>query len=155
MSNEQILQRKDFIFFYIEKEYWDNFIEDSDRNEFERGLQMTREEVVSNLYSTYSKHGVTKFMIEAEIDGGLAKGFSYQTIYTGLRMAMGNCFKVREYFTPAEMAEAFDTTEEEIIGQIEELERELKETGENPDNYFIKTEPEKIQRFIVLPGGLN
>lgn len=116
---------------------------------------MNRQDVVNNLLSTYSKHGVPRFLIEEEIEGGLKKGFSYQTIYTGLRMALGNCFNEREYFTPAEMAEAFGTTEEEMIQQVQEMEKELEAKGEDTSQYFTKVEPEVKQRFVILPGGLK
>lgn len=116
---------------------------------------MTRSDVVNNLYSTYGKHGVPKFLIEEEIESGLKHGFSYQTIYTGLRMALGNCYNVREYFTPAEMAEAFGTTEEEVIKQVEDLGKELEAQGKDTSEYFTKVEPEQKQRFVILPGGLK
>lgn len=116
---------------------------------------MTREDVINNLISTYSRHGVTKFLIETEIESGLKEGFSYQTIYTGLRMAMGNYFNEEEYFTPAEMAEALGVTEDEMINQIKEMEKELIEKGEDTSQYFKKTEPIQTQRFIILPGGLK
>lgn len=116
---------------------------------------MTRNDVVKNLMSTYGKHGVTELLIEDEIESGLKHGFSYQTIYTGLRMALGNAFNVREYFTPAEMAEAFGATEEEMIAQVEDLRQQLIDAGEDPNEYFTKVEPEQTQRFVVLPGGLK
>lgn len=105
--------------------------------------------------NTYGKHGVTRLLIEQEIDGGLEKGFSHQTIYTGLRMAMGNIYNEREYFTPAEVAEALGATENEIIHQIDLLGNEMEAKGEDPSNYFTKIEPEVKQRFVVLPSGLK
>lgn len=116
---------------------------------------MNRQDVVKNLMSTYGKYGVTELLIEDEIESGLKHGFSYQTIYTGLRMALGNAFNVREYFTPAEMAEAFGTTEEEVIKQVEDLGKELEAQGKDTSEYFVKVEPEQKQRFVVLPGGLK
>jgi hypothetical protein len=116
---------------------------------------MTREDIVNNLLSTYAKHGVPKFLIEHEIDSGLKDGFSYQTIYTGLRMAMGKCFKEEEHFTPAEMAEALGTTEEEIMRQIETSKKELIEQGKNAEEYFTEIKPEGKQRFVIMPGGLK
>lgn len=53
---------------------------------------MNREDVIQNLLRTYQTYGVTRAWIEQEINSGLSHAFSYQTIYTGLRMALGNVF---------------------------------------------------------------
>lgn len=116
---------------------------------------MTRENIIKNLLSTYSKHGVTEKVIEEQIESGLKEGFSYETIYTGLRMVMGNCFNEREYFTPSEIAEALGSTEEEMIEQIESMGKELEEKGEDSNEYFVEVDSSKKQQFMILPGGLN
>jgi hypothetical protein len=116
---------------------------------------MNKEDVINNLLSTYAKYGVTRFILEQEIESGLKQGFSYQTIYTGLRMTLGNVFHEREYFTPAEMAEALGTTEEEIISQVEAMGKELEAQGKEPSEYFVKVKPEEKRTFIVPPGSLR
>ncbi|MBB2184774.1 hypothetical protein H0486_18115 [Lachnospiraceae bacterium MD1] len=116
---------------------------------------MSREDIITNLLSTYAKYGVTRFILEQEIESGLKQGFSYQTIYTGLRMTLGNVFHEREYFTPAEMAEALGTTEEEIINQVEVMGKELEAQGEDPSEYFTRVEPVEKQTFIIPPGALK
>lgn len=116
---------------------------------------MTREDVVKNLLSTYGKYGVTKELIESDIDDGLKHGFSFETIYTGLRLAMGKCFNEREHFTTQEIAEALGMTHEEVIQEIENMREQAIENGENPDDYAVEIDRAKTQRFIVYPGGKN
>lgn len=50
---------------------------------------MTRENVINNIMATYVKYGFTREVIEEQIVSGEKHGFSYQTIYTGLRMTLG------------------------------------------------------------------
>ena len=51
---------------------------------------MSREDVIINIMSNYSSYGVELEWLEEQIRSGERQGFSYQTIYTGLRMAMGS-----------------------------------------------------------------
>lgn len=116
---------------------------------------MDRQDVIKNIMSTYGKHGITEMVIDEQIDSGLESGLSYQTIYTGLRMVLGNTFNEREYFTPAEMAEALGATEKEIVQQIKQLGGELEAVGEDTSQYLTEIKSEAKQRFLVLPGGLR
>jgi hypothetical protein len=138
--------------FYLEKEYYDNYtinheIQAKDML-VERSFTLTREDVINNLLSTYSKYGITRGFLEENIESGLKEGLSYETIYTGLRMAMGDCYNEKEYFTLADMEEALGTTEEEIIKEIDKVRANCMDQNN-------KTEPEEVTRFIILPGGLK
>ncbi|MEY8356511.1 hypothetical protein AALB39_24610 [Lachnospiraceae bacterium 54-53] len=115
---------------------------------------MSREDVIINIMSNYGKYGVTLEWLEESIRGGEQKGFSYQTIYTGLRMALSSNTDHEELLSVGDIAEALGVTEEEIIQQIEELRGEMKAGGIDTDQYFKRIEPWRIQRFIIPPGGL-
>jgi len=116
---------------------------------------MNREDVINNIMSTYGKYGFTRESIEEQVKSGERHGFSYQTIYTGLRMSLGGVTGEREHFTVAEMSEAFGETEEEIINQIEAMKTQLEAAGENVKDYVTEIKPEDRQRFLIMPGGLE
>lgn len=116
---------------------------------------MTREDLFLNIKNNYSKYGITDEIIEQEIQSGEAHGFSYQTIYTGLRMAFGNAFNTEEHFTPEEVAEAMGVTVEEVIAEIEAARQQAIENGEDADEIAYKTEPQEQHRFIIPAGFLK
>lgn len=116
---------------------------------------MTREDVVKNIMATYGKYGFTREVIEEQIVSGEEHGFSYQTIYTGLRMTLGSVTGEQELFTVSEMAEALGESEETIKHQIEECKEELEATGENVKDYFREVKQEERQRFVIPSGELQ
>ena len=116
---------------------------------------MTRQDVINNIMANYGRYGMDRETIEQQIRSGEAEGFSYQTIYTGLRMALSGAFGTDEYFTPAEMAEALGKTEEEIIQQIEQMKEDIVAMGLNPSDYVHEVAPEEKRRFVLPPGFLN
>lgn len=65
---------------------------------------MTREDVINNIMVNYQEYGIDREWMEESIRSGEEQGFSYQTIYTGLRMALGSVTGQEELFTVAEMA---------------------------------------------------
>ena len=107
---------------------------------------MTRQDVIDNIMANYSRYGVDRETIEQQIRSGETEGFSYQTIYTGLRMALAGAFGTDEYFTPAEMAEALGTAE---------MKADTSAMGLNPSDYVHEVTPEKKRRFVLPPGFLN
>ena len=115
---------------------------------------MLREDVIINIMSNYGKYGITLEWLEEQIRSGECQGFSYQTIYTGLKMALSSCTDHEALFSIEDIAEAFGVTEEEIVQQIEQLRGELEASGEESNQYFKKVESQKVQRFIIPPGGL-
>ena len=116
---------------------------------------MTREDVFNNIKANYGKYGLTDDDINKEIESGEAHGFSYQTIYTGLKMALGRAFNTEEYFTPEEVVEAMGVSVEEVIAEIEAARQQAIENGEDADEIAYKTEPEELQRFIIPAGFLS
>lgn len=116
---------------------------------------MTREDVINNIMVNYQEYGIDRDWLEESIRSGEEQGFSYQTIYTGLRMALGSATGQEELFTVAEMAEALGEPEEEIIRQIEELTGELQEAGEDTEQYFRRYDTGEAHRFLIPPGGLK
>ncbi len=110
---------------------------------------MTRTDVINNLIVNYGRYDIDIEAIEEQIKSGEAQGFSYQTIYTGLRMALGSTFGVEEHFTPAELAEAFGVSEEEIIQEIEDMRKNISDMGLDPDDYAREIKSEERQCFLV------
>lgn len=116
---------------------------------------MTREDVINNIMVNYEEYGIDREWLEESIRSGEEQGFSYQTIYTGLRMALGSATGQEELFTVAEMAEALGESEEEIVHQIEELTGELQEAGEDMEQYFRRYDTGAVHRFLIPPGSLE
>lgn len=110
---------------------------------------MTREDVLNNIRVNYRQFGVDTDEIETMIRSGEAEGFSYQTIYTGIRMALSSIFDTKEYFTPAEVAEALGVTENEIIEEIENMRDSIAASGGDPDEYARKVDPQDKMSFIL------
>ena len=115
---------------------------------------MKREEVVKNIMSTYKKFGVTEKEIEEVIDSGLKNGFSYDAIYTGLRLSYGNACGVEELFYPSDVAELFNITEDEANRVINESIEELKNLGVDTGNYFQKVN-ETEKKVFLFPSGFG
>lgn len=116
---------------------------------------MNRQDIINNIMANYDRFGVTPDAIEENIRDGEKQGFSYLTIYTGLRMALASAFGTEEYFTPAELAEALGSTEDEILQEIEHIRENIASMGLNPDDYAYKVNPDDRKSFIVPPGYLN
>lgn len=116
---------------------------------------MRREDVIRNIMETYQKYGISRKQVEEAVRSGEANGFSYQTIYTGLRMALGSVTGNEEHFTVSEMAEALGEPEEEIMQKIEELREEAEAAGCDPDSIATVVQPDQVQRFIIPSGGLR
>lgn len=114
---------------------------------------MTKQDVINNIMASYRNHGVSLEWLEEMICSGEEQGFSYQTIHTGLKMALGSSTGEQELFTVSEVAEALGTTENEIIQQIEKIRGEMEGAGEDTEKYFKQTGA--MQRFIIPPGGLT
>ena len=116
---------------------------------------MDRDTVFMNIRNTYGKYGVSDAEIDEQIASGEAQGFSYGTIYTGLRMAYGNMYNEHELFTVEEMSEALGVSREEIVEAIENLRADAEERGEDADEIAYKTEAGEATRFIIPAGFLS
>lgn len=117
--------------------------------------EVNRESVILNILSTYGKYGFSRDDIEQMVKSGEAHDFSYQTIYTGLRMSLGSMTGEEEHFTVSEIAEALGESEENIIQQIENMKTEIRDAGGNVEDYVKEIEPEEVQHFLIMPGGLT
>ena len=110
---------------------------------------MTREDVLRNVQVNYGKFGMDMNMVEEIIKSGEVQGFSYSTIYMGLKMALSEVYGTNESYTVNELAETLGETEESILQIIAESREELIAVGENPDEYFQEVPSTKF----VLPKG--
>lgn len=98
---------------------------------------MTRQDVINNIMASYKDCGVTLYQVEALVKSGELEGFSYRTIYTGLRMALGMEHGRNEKFTIGEVSEALGITEEEAMQEIERLGIETVQTVGEPVSRFV------------------
>ena len=97
---------------------------------------LTRELLVQNILVNYGKYGVTEDMIAPIVDGSYKDGMSYDLIYLNLCREISEMVGEEFLCTSSDMARAFGVSEEEINKLIEESIEELKQKGENPDDYF-------------------
>lgn len=111
---------------------------------------MTKQDVINNIMANYGDLGITLEEVEGVIASGEQRGFSYQTIYTGIRMSLGEVTGREELFTPAEIAEAMGISEDDVIREVEQSYREMAAAGENPEQYIKKCGT--VQRFVIPPG---
>ena len=124
-------------------------IENSKRFNVEGDMTMTREDIFKNIQVNYGKFDIDMNMLEEKIQSGEAEGFSYRTIYTGLRMALSATYGTNELFSVSELAETLGETEEGMLELIEEAREELIAMGEDPDEYF----PGVPSTKFMLPKG--
>lgn len=88
-------------------------------------MNMTAEQAINRLYSSYCRHGITKDLItRLFMDGIKNQGFSSLATYNLLRMSLGTEFHHNEYFSVKEIAEMLECTEEEVKLQIEQLQEQ-------------------------------
>lgn len=107
-----------------------------------------------NLYTNYRKYGVTKELIDDLMESGIQEGFSVNMVYNGLRMAMAQQFEEHELFSIEDVMEITGETREEVIKRIEDMRTEVKESGENPDDYAFEV-PSQARNTFFLPEGID
>lgn len=116
---------------------------------------MTFREALSNLYSKYGKYGFEREFLSDQLRNGIMEhGFSVNTSYNGLRMILAQETGEHEYFSLEDVMEITGESREEILDRIEECREELAAAGENPDDYFIPTEPKPEKVTWFFPHGL-
>lgn len=116
-------------------------------------MAITTEQAINRLYSTYSKHGITKELITRLVMDGIKKqGFAPLDIYNLLRMSLGHEFNEREYFSLDDVMAITGETEEELAKRIEQYRVELLAAGENPDDYFKPIKPNKSTIYYFSDG---
>lgn len=117
-------------------------------------MAITTEQAINRLYSTYSKHGITKELItNLFMDGIKKQGFTPLDTYNLLRMSLGHEFNEREYFSLDDVMAITGESREELLQRIEQCRQELIETGEDPDDYFKPVEPQRATVYY-FPNGL-
>ena len=117
-------------------------------------MQMTVNDAVNNLFSTYSKYGTTKELLRNMIENGIKPGFSVRAAYNGVRMCLGKETGEREYFTLDELQEITGESREELVARAEQMKNELRAAGKNPDEY-IKEIPSADHKIMYFPTGLT
>ena len=118
-------------------------------------MTMTTEQAINRLYSTYSKHGITKELITSLFMDGIKKqGFSPLNTYNLLRMSLGHEFNEREYFSLDDVMAITGESREELLQRIEQCRQELVEAGENPNDYFSPVDPQRAAVYY-FPNGLH
>ena len=80
--------------------------------------------------------------------------FSVKSSYNGVRMSLAQFTGEHELFSIEDDAEITGESREEILERIEECREELTAAGENPDDYFIPTEPKPEKVTWFFPHGL-
>lgn len=99
---------------------------------------MTRELTIENLLNTYGKYGITEKDIIPNIGSGLDCGLNMTAIYLGLDMVFAQVFGVNRYYSPADLAEAFECSIEEIYASASDFLREVEANGGNRNDYLLK-----------------
>lgn len=116
---------------------------------------MTFEDAKKNLLVNYSKYGITEqIIIDAMNDGIDNYDLSVDAAYNGLRMALSTTIGKgeQEYFSIEDVMSITGETREEVIQRVEDMLAEIKERGENPDDYAVKRESSTVFYFL---NGLN
>ena len=115
---------------------------------------MTRHDVINNIMASYGDCDIALEWLENLIGICLEKGLSYQAAYNRIRMEIGTATGPKEIFTTAETAEALGVSEEKVIEAALRLNRDAEAAGEGTERYYMKVDPDKIHRFVILPGEL-
>lgn len=116
---------------------------------------MTFQVALDKLYSKYGKYGFSKdFLAEHLRSGIMEQGFSVDVSYNGLRLALAHETGEHELFSIEDVMEITGESREELLDRIEEYREELAAAGENPDDYFVPTEPNPDKIAWFFPQGL-
>ena len=115
-------------------------------------MRMTFQEALDNLYSKYGKYGCEREFLADLLNSGIGEHeFGVRAAYNGIRMSLAQFTGEHELFSIEDVMEITGESREEILERIEECREELTAAGENPDDYFIPTEPklDKITWFFT------
>ena len=118
---------------------------------------MTYNDAKRNLLVNYSKYGITESVIDDAMKDGIENyGLSVDAVYNGLRMALSVTVGrgEHEYFSIEDVMSITGETREETLQRIEDVLTEVKENGENPDDYAIEIDKSKGKVFY-FPHGLT
>lgn len=116
---------------------------------------MTFQEALNKLVSKYERYGYDREFLSSQLrDGIMNEGFSVNVAYNGLRMVLAEQTGGRELFSIEDVMEITGESRETIMERIKQYREELTAAGEDPDSYFIPTEPEEKKTFF-FPGGTS
>lgn len=115
---------------------------------------MTRQDVINNIMASYGDCDIPLEWLEDLINICREKGLSHQAAYNRIRMEIGTATGTKEIFTTAGTAEALGVSEEKVIEAALRLNREAEAAGEGKERYYMKIDPDKVQRFVIQPGEL-
>ena len=118
-------------------------------------MRMTFQEALDSLYEKYGKYGCEREFLADLLNSGIGEHeFSVRAAYNGVRMSLAHFTGEHEYFSLEDVAEITGESKGEILSRIEEYREELTAAGENPDDYFIPTEPKPEKVTWFFPHGL-
>ena len=81
---------------------------------------ISQQEAVQRLYNSYGEYGITEETLNKLFEDGVNnQHFTPQETFNLLRMSLGHEFGGREYFAVSEIASMLDSTEEEVIAEVE------------------------------------
>lgn len=116
---------------------------------------MTFQAALDNLSGKYGKYGYDREFLSSQLrDGVMNEGFSVNVAYNGLRMVLAEQTGEHELFSIEDVMEITGESRETIMERIEQCKEELMVAGENPDSYFIPTEP-ATKKTLFFPGGAS
>ena len=118
-------------------------------------MKMTFQEALDNLCAKYSIFGFEREFLAELLNNGIGEHeFSVRAAYNGIRMSLAQFTGEHELFSIEDVMEITGESREEILERIEECREELVSAGENPDDYFIPTEPKPDKVTWFFPHGL-
>ena len=117
-------------------------------------MKMTFQAALNNLYEKYNRFGFEREFLAGLLNSGIGHGFSVQTAYNGVRMCLAHETGEHELFSIEDVAEITGEGREELLDRMEEYREELMTAGENPDDYFIPTEPKPDKITWFFPHSL-
>ena len=93
---------------------------------------MTFQAALDNLSGKYGKYGYDREFLSSQLRDGV----------------------MNELFSIEDVMEITGESRETIMERIEQCKEELMAAGENPDSYFIPTEP-ATKKTLFFPGGAS
>ena len=112
-------------------------------------------EALDSLYEKYGKYGYEREFLADLLNSGIGEHeFSVRAAYNGIRMSLAQFTGEHELFSIEDVMEITGESREELLERIEECREELTAAGENPDDYFIPTEPKSDKITWFFPHGL-
>ena len=118
-------------------------------------MEMTFQKALDALCEKYGKYGYEREFLADLLNSGIGEHeFSVRAAYNGVRMSLAHFTGEHELFNIEDVMEITGESREELLDRIEEYREELAAAGENPDDYFIPTEPKPDKVTWFFPHGL-